>query len=319
MEKLLCGVDLGGTKLAVVLTDEQGTIRDKLVVYDHTTKTDAGIALYISDLIKQLLSSNRLKETDLYGIGVSFPGHIRYRDGVTITTSNLKGFKNFPLKQAIEEHFQTRVLVDNDANAQTYAEFRYGAGRGYESMIFVTISSGIGGGIVINNRLYRGMTGTAGEFGHMIIDPNSAIQCGCGNYGCLMGCAGGLSLPQIAQQFLDRGVSTTLEIESAADIDGKAIKAGLEKHDELCENVVAESARYIGIGVYNIFQILNPPLIVLGGGLMNLGEPFFTTIQATFRSHTKEMLYDPIEIVLSQIGDDAGAIGVAALLLENHE
>ena len=319
MGKLLCGVDLGGTKLAVVLIDEQGTIRHKRVVYDHATKTDAEIVLYIIDLVRQVLSSNGLKETDLYGIGVGFPGHLRYKDGITITTSNLKGLKNFPLRLAIQEHFQVRVLLDNDANAQTYAEFRYGAGRGYESMIFVTVSTGIGGGIVINNRLYRGMTGTAGEFGHMIIDPHSQIQCGCGNYGCLMGCASGLSLPQIAQKFLDQGVPTTLAMKSIADVDGKMIKAGLDSHDLLCEKVATESARYIGIGLYNIFQVLNPPLIVLGGGLMNLGESFFTTIQETFYVYAKEMLHDPIEIALAQIGDDAGAIGVAALLLEDNE
>lgn len=319
MEKLLCGVDLGGTKLAVVLADEQGTIRDKCVVYDHATKTDSEIVLYITDLIKQIVSSNRLKETDLYGIGVSFPGHLRYKEGITITTSNLKGLKNFPLRQAIQAHFQVRVLVDNDANAQSYAEFRYGAGRGYTSMIFVTVSTGIGGGIVINNRLYRGMTGTAGEFGHMIIDPHSQIQCGCGNYGCLMGCASGQSLPQIAQKFLEQGVPTTLTIESAENVDGKMIKAGLAKHDLLCENVAAESARYIGIGLYNIFQVFNPPLIVLGGGLMNLGESFFTTIQETFYTYAKGMLHDPIELALAQLGDDAGAIGVAALLLEDNE
>ncbi len=319
MEKLLCGVDLGGTKLAIVLTNEKGQIKDKLVVYDHVTKTDREIALYITDLIKTLLAKNVLNASNLHGIGVCFPGHIRFKEGITITTSNLQGFKNFPLKQSIQAHFQTRVIVDNDANAQTYAEFKYGAGRGYESMIFMTISSGIGGGIIIDNKLYRGMTGTAGEFGHMIIDPHSPIRCGCGNYGCLMGCASGLSLPQVVQKYLDRGIKTTLEFENASDVNGQMLKMGLERHDELCEKVMTEYAEYIGIGVYNIFQIFNPPIIVLGGGLMKLGEYFLSKIQETFRTLVRDMMFDEISIVLSTLEEDAGAIGAAALLLENHE
>ena len=319
MDKWLCGVDLGGTKLAVILTDEKGRIKDKIVVYDHVRKSAQEIVRYITDLINTLLVNNNLNDKNLQGIGVCFPGHIRFKEGITITTSNLPGFKNFPLKQAIQEHFQTNVMVDNDANAQTYAEFKYGAGRGYESMIFMTISSGIGGGIVIDKKLYRGMTGTAGEFGHMIVDPQSPIQCGCGNYGCLMGCASGLSLPQVFQKYLVQGVKTALEVDHPSAVDGKMIKMGIERHDELCEQIAAEYAEYIGIGVYNLFQIFNPPMIVLGGGLMKWGAEFFQKIQETFRTLAKEMLYDPIAIVLSELGDNAGAIGVAALLLENYE
>jgi glucokinase len=319
MEKWLCGVDLGGTKLAVVLTDEKGSIKDKIVVYDHVRRSDHEIVRYIADLINTLLAEHGLNDTNLHGIGVCFPGHIRFKEGITITTSNLPGFKNFPLKQAIQEHFQTKVIVDNDANAQTYSEFKYGAGRGYKSMLFMTISSGIGGGIVIDKKLYRGLTGTAGEFGHMIVDPQSPIQCGCGNYGCLMGCASGLSLPQVFQKYLVQGVNTTIEVDHPSMIDGKMVKMGMERHDELCEQIAAEYAKYIGIGVYNLFQIFNPPVIVLGGGLMKWGAEFFQKIQETFRILAKGMLYDPIAIVLSELGDNAGAIGVAALLLENYE
>lgn len=319
MRKLLCGVDLGGTKLAAALVDDGGTIRDKIVVTDHVTMRDQEIVLYMVRLIKTLLTRNQLQETDLQGIGVCFPGHIRYKEGITITTSNLPGFKNFPLKQAVQEHFTVKVIADNDANAQTYAEYKYGAGRGYSDMIFVTISSGIGGGIIIDHKLYHGMTGTSGEFGHIIIDPHSKIKCGCGNYGCLMGCASGLSLPQVAQKYLDRGSKTALNGAELSKMDGKTLKIGLERRDELCQRIAAEYAEYIGIAVQNIFQIFNPPIIVLGGGLMKLGDDFFQQILATFRRLAQDMLYDPLEIVLSQLGDDAGIIGAASLLLDYHE
>jgi glucokinase len=318
MKQRLCGVDFGGTKLAVVLTDLDGMIQDKHVVYDHVSKPDHEIARYIVRLVKELLARNQLEETDVEGIGICFPGHLRFHEGVTITTSNLPGFKNFPLRQVIQEHFQVKVILDNDANAQTYAEFLYGAGRGYDSMLFMTISTGIGGGIVLDRKLYRGMTGTAGEFGHIIIDPSSPIRCGCGNYGCLMGCASGHSLPQMWQYYRQQGIPSTLEIAEPAAFNGRLLKRGLDQQDALCERVTADYARAIGIGVYNLFQIFNPPLIVLGGGLVKLGDRFFHQIEATFRELVKDMAYDNMTLTLSALGDDAGLIGAAALLLEDH-
>ena len=317
-EKLLCGVDLGGTKLSIALVNEDGEIRDKLIVYDHVSKSDQEIAFYIVRLVKQILNKHALQDDDLHGIGVCFPGHLRYKEGMTITTSNLAGFKNLPLRFLVQSHFQTKVILDNDANAQTYAEFRYGAGKEYDTMIFMTVSSGIGGGIVLNNHLYRGMTGTAGEFGHMIIDPHSQIRCGCGNYGCLMGCASGLSLPQVAQKFLEQGIETGLKLSAEEPMNGKMLRAGLDRYDPLCLKILDEYAGYIGTGVYNLFQIFNPPLIVLGGGFMNLGDILLSKIRVRFQELVKDMLFDELEIAPSILGDDAGLIGAAALVLEQH-
>jgi glucokinase len=315
---MLCGVDLGGTKLAVILMDDGGVIRDESVVYDHKNLPDQTLVMYMCELVQNLLAQNHLHETDLAGIGVGFPGHLRFSTGTTITTSNLPGLKNFPLKQTMQAHFQIPVVVDNDANAQTYAEFRYGAGRGYDSMIFLTVSTGVGGGIIINRKLYRGLTGTAGEFGHMIVDPQSPIRCGCGNYGCLMGCASGLTMLQIVQRFLDQGVTTSLLPEQLALFDGKMLKEGFIQHDPLCERVLAEYGRYLGIGINNIFQIFNPPVIVLGGGLINLGQPLLQAIENTFHSLAQSMLYDPLPLRVSELGDRAGVIGAAALVLEQQ-
>ena len=200
MEKLLVGVDLGGTKLSVGLVRPDGIILDKIIVYDHAGKDEEFIVNYITQLVRKVISANNLKESDLEGIGAGFPGHIRYRDGYTITTSNLKGFKNFPLRDSIGKNFSIPVRLDNDANAQAFCEFKFGAGRGYNDLIFLTISSGIGAGIVLNGKIYRGMTGTAGEFGHTIVDPHSDFVCTCGNRGCLMGIACGLYIAGKVQE-----------------------------------------------------------------------------------------------------------------------
>jgi len=319
MEKLLCGVDLGGTKLSVGLVSTTGRIHDKITVYDHSGKSEAMIVDQIVGLIRQLISQNEISESDLKGIGMGFPGHVRYRDGHTLTTSNLKGFKNFPLRQSIAEHFKVPVLLDNDANAQAFCEYKFGAGKGYETVIFLTISTGIGAGIILNNKLYRGITGTAGEFGHTIVNSDNKLICTCGNEGCLMACACGLALPYLFKKKIEEGFSTTLTLPedfNFSQVDGKLIMKGLGIDDPLSKAIMEECADYIGIIVYNIFQIFNPPIIILGGGLTSWGETYLARVRKKFNDLARDMIFDKIEIVESLAGCDAGLIGAAALLLE---
>jgi glucokinase len=311
MDKLLCGVDIGGTKLSAGLVYPDGRIHDKITVFDHTDMDEMAVVTLVTDLVMKLLSSNNLVESDLAGIGLGFPGHVRYRDGITITTSNLNGFKNFPLREKIAKNFSVPVKLDNDANAQAFCEFKFGAGRGYDDLIFLTISTGIGAGIILNRKVYRGLTGTAGEFGHTIVDPQSEYICTCGNRGCLMGIACGLTLPYRFRKMIQEGMKTNLQID-----DGKLIKQGLDSNDPVSKAIVAECADYIGIGVYNIFQVFNPPIVILGGGLINFGDFYFNRIKTKFYELARDMIFDPIEIVRSEAEADAGLIGAAALLLE---
>ena len=319
MEKILCGVDLGGTKLSVGLVHQDGSILDKTTVYDHVEKNENMIVDQIIRLIRQMIAKNKLSESDLRGIGIGFAGHVRYKDGFTLTTSNLTGFKNFPFRQAVAKNFHIPVLLDNDANAQAFCEFKFGAGRGYDSLVFLTVSTGIGAGIIIDKKLYRGITGTAGEFGHTIVNSDNNLICTCGNEGCLMACACGLALPLLYKKKTDEGYRTSLPL--AADfhysqVDGNMIREGLEVDDPLSKAIVKDCADYIGIGVYNIFQVLNPPVIILGGGLLCWGEFYLNCVISKFHELARDMIYDKIEIVKSEAGADAGLIGAAALLLE---
>ncbi len=319
MGKLLCGVDIGGTKLSTALITETGEIIDKCIECDHVDKPECLMVDQIAYTINRLLRHNHLQETDLLGIGIGCAGHIRFRDGVIITTSNLKGYNNYPLREALQKNFKVPVILDNDANAQAFGEFKFGAGKGYDSMVFLTISTGIGAGIILNNNLYRGMTGTAGEFGHTIVEPESSLVCTCGNRGCLMACACGLALPHLFRQKIEAGMTSTLELPREfdfANVDGKLLKLGLDREDPLSMEIILDSARYVGIGIYNIFQALNPPLIVLGGGLMSWGNFYLNQIKSTFYKYAGNMIFDPVEIVVSQIGPDVGVIGAASLALE---
>lgn len=320
MKKILCGVDIGGTKLSSALVREDGTILDIIYDYDHTGKTEEQLVEQVTGNIRLLIRKNDLKETDLHhGIGIGCAGHIRFRDGVIITTSNLKGFKNYPLRDALQSHFSVPVILDNDANAQAFGEFKFGAGKNYDSMVFITISSGIGAGIIIDKRLYRGLTGTAGEFGHTIVNPESDIACTCGNRGCLMSCACGMALPHLFEKKIKMGMSSRLELPADFNytgVDGKLLKKGLDIDDPVSKEIVLDSGYYVGIGLYNIFQALNPPLIVLGGGLLSWGDLYLDKIRSTFYAFARDMVFDPIEITVSQTGAEAGVIGAASLTLE---
>lgn len=319
MGKLLCGVDIGGTKLSTALITETGEIIDKCIECDHVDKPECLMVDQITYTINRLLRHNRLQESDLLGIGIGCAGHIRFRDGVIITTSNLKGYKNYALRDAVQAGFRVPVILDNDANAQAFGEFKFGAGKGFDSMVFLTISTGIGAGIILGNKLYRGMTGTAGEFGHTIVEPESSLVCTCGNRGCLMACACGMALPHLFRQKTDAGMTSTLDLPASFDfdnVDGKLLKQGLDKEDPLSMEIILDSARYVGIGIYNIFQALNPPLVVLGGGLMSWGDFYLNQIKRTFYKYAGNMIFDPFNIVVSQIGPDVGVIGAGSLVLE---
>lgn len=316
---MYCGVDIGGTKCSIALINDKGSILDKIYTCAHVDLEEKEMIRLLVTHIREILARNDLKETDLPGIGIGCAGHIRYRDGVIITTSNLRGFKNYPLREAIQAHFQIPVILDNDTNAQALGEHRFGAGKGFETMVFVTLSTGIGAGIIINNKLFRGVTGTAGEIGHSIVEPGSELTCTCGNKGCLMAHACGLALPHLFEKKLKEGKKSTLDLPPdfpLSRISGKELKLGLDLGDPVSMELISESGYYVGVGLYNLFQILNPPLFVLGGGLTNWGDFYLDKIKSTFFGLARDMIFDPIEISISQIAEDAGVIGAAALTLE---
>jgi glucokinase len=313
------GVDLGGTKLAVGVVDSGGKILGEKVSYDHRGLDEEGVLGRIERNVDAALGAAGASRAEAKGVGVLFPGHIRWPGGVTLTTSNLPGFKLFPLRERVEARLGIPCLADNDANAQALGEYRYGAGIGLDPMVFMTVSTGIGGGIIINGKLYRGFTGSAGEFGHMIVDVSGGGRCSCGNVGCLMGSASGIVLPEAAKRAAIRlaasGACADLPggCKDYSGLDGAMLASGCADGNELCRAVVEEYARYIGIGMYNVFQVLNPRAIVLGGGLLNLPDFFFATAAATCYDLAGSMMYDKMEIKRGILGLKAAILGAASL------
>jgi glucokinase len=320
MASILCGVDLGGTKLGVGLVSETGSILDQVLDHDHVSHTPDQIVEDMAAHVGELLERNGYGISDLRGIGVGTAGHIRHRDGVVITMSNLEGWKSYPLREKLGRLFpDTNIFVDNDANAQALGEYLHGAGLGFTSLVFMTISTQIGAGLVYDGRLLRGRTGTAGEIGHTIVEASSRELCPCGNRGCLIAQASGVAIPSAVRRALEAGSTSALVDTSrlaSTRLDGEFIAKGLAAGDRLCEGIMDEFARYIGIGVYNVFQFFNPEAVVLGGGIMNWGAPFLEGIKRSFHAHARDMMYEELAILPSAC-EAPGIVGAASLVLES--
>lgn len=328
MTRILCGIDIGGTKMASGLLTPDGTLGHIRTTVDHACMDEACLMDLAAAEVAMLCKEAGVAVADLEGVAVGMAGHMRSRDGIVVTTSNLTGFKHYPLASELSQRLGgIRVILENDANCQAWAEYKYGAGKGHDDMVFVTVSTGIGAGIVINGRLYRGRSGTAGEIGHTIIEPSSDSVCTCGNKGCFMAHACTLNLEHLARKKSVR-IKNTRVFENPADIgektrptsqrllDGKRIYVHAREGDPVAIEIIHEYADYLGIMLYNLFQILNPSAIILGGGLMNWELGFFERMTDKFHRLAGTMLDEPMLIEKAGVGEWSGVIGAGALLLE---
>ncbi len=318
---LLCGIDIGGTKLAAGLTRPDGTILDALERTDHTSLDESGLMDMAAEMVRALCARAHCPIADVEGVAVGMAGHMRSRDGIVLTTSNLHGFKNYPLTDELSSRLGVHVQLENDANCQAWAEYKYGSGKGHDDCVFVTVSTGIGAGIIINGKLYRGTTGTAGEIGHTIIEPHNGLPCTCGNSGCFMAHASTVNLSKLARRESQRFSTSRILKRGGSDdevehIDGKHIYAHACAGDPAALAILDEYAQYLGIMLYNLFQIFNPSAIILGGGLMNWELGFFKRIREVFDRLAKPMLHDSLTLIKASVGPHSGVLGAAALLLE---
>lgn len=317
MDSVLCGVDIGGTKLGVGIVSTDGRLLAEETIHDHVRKTPDEIVAAIAALVPGLVGRAGFPMKALKGVGVGTAGHLRHKDGVMITMSNLAGWAGYPLRERLRARLALPVEVDNDANAQAFGEFKHGAGRGYKDEVFMTISTQIGAGIILGGKLFRGMTGTAGEIGHTIVDPAGDEVCPCGNRGCLIAMASGFALPGAFRRAFRAGVTSRLVSEDdlgPGAIDGPLVARGMAEGDEACLHVMADFASWIGIAVYNMFQVFNPEAVVLGGGLTNWGAPFFDAIRRKVKELARDMMYDELPILPATL-PASGIVGAASLLL----
>jgi glucokinase len=314
---LFLGIDLGGTKIIAGLVEPTG----RIVAREHReTEAKEGPTAVLDrllDITTRLLTADGIDRQQVAAIGVAAPGPIDVVSGVVTAPPNLPGWYNIPLARLIEERISLPTYLENDANAAALAEFTFGAGRGTEHMIYVTASTGIGGGFVLNGQLYRGSSGAAAEVGHMTILPHGPL-CGCGNRGCLEALASGTAIAREARELVQRGVTTLIGDLAGGDltrITAKLVGQAAEQGDIEAQRILDEAMHYLGIGMANLVNLLNPQVIVIGGGLTNMGERLFGPVRRTIDRRAFPVSASAVEIRPAELGGDVGLLGAAAVAM----
>ncbi len=309
------GCDLGGTNIKVGLVD----ILNESVVTSKSGKTRSQdgaekVIRRIADLIKTLVTESDVKWSQIGGVGVSAPGRLDLKKGETVFLPNLPGhWINVPLKALLESYLDLPVYLLNDVRAITYGEWAFGAGKGVECMLCLAIGTGIGGGVVIDNKLVLNQGGSAGELGHITVDVHGPI-CGCGNHGCVETYASGPAITALGLKAVVQGQTTIIGEMVDYDLNkitphtiAKAAEAG----DQVALSIWDTVGEYIGVAIINAALVVGPKRVVLAGGVAAAGDLLLDPIRKTLQKRMIVMPADNIEVVLGTLGNDAGIIGTA--------
>ena len=322
MKEHVVGIDIGGTKLATVVADKTGHILGKVRKPTHSEKGPEYAIGLLFDMVREVVNQVGLEQPSISAIGVSCGGPLDTKTGIVYSPPNLPGWDALPLKALLESEFQVPVIIENDANASALAEFRFGGGRGYSAVLYMTMSTGIGGGIVIDGQVYHGANDSAGEVGHQILLPNGP-RCGCGKRGCLEALCSGPAIARRAQAAIQKqrkGGKSPTALLALADERIEAIKsehvlAAARTGDALALELVQETAYYMGWGIANLVNILNPDIVLLGTIAVAAGDLLLDPIRETVSKFAMTRPAEAVHIAPAQLGDALGDLAAVALVV----
>lgn len=308
-KKYVVGVDLGGTKIYTALVDLEGNVKNEVIVKTEAEQGDIAVLNRIINTIDTVLENVDINE--VLAIGVGSPGPLDVKNGLIVYTPNLP-FKNFNIVKPIKEKYNLPTYLDNDANVATLGEFMFGAGRGTENMVFVTASTGIGGGAIINGKLFRGSTGNALEIGHMTV-LKGGPRCGCGNDGCGESLGSGTAIMRTAQEAVKSNAITSLK--NYSEVTAKEVFEEAKKGDRIANEILTNALSYLGITIANIANTFDPDMIVIGGGVVNGGDIVLETIKKEVENRCLRSISSNCKIEKAMLDGKAGMLGAAALAI----
>jgi glucokinase len=316
MKQYAIGIDVGGTKIAYGLFDSDRNLVDRRRALSNATFSAEQFFDKIVDDIYILLDTNNLNLVNVRGIGIGMPSYVLFEEGKIVMTSNLTKIADFPAKTYLLKKLgeDVRIIIDNDGHTGALAEHRHGAGRGFHHMLYCPVSTGISSGIIINDELFRGRYGWSGESGHMIVNPDEGIMCGCKNKGCLMSyCSGSMIVKHILNK-IEQGEQTIMVelADGKENISAEHIAKAHTMKDEMAIWAVTQMAKYLGIWCYNLYTTLNINCFIFGGGLVKFGEMLFDPVRQVFKSYNHNEF--PVYFKFAELGDDFGIIGAVELL-----
>jgi glucokinase len=348
---LVLGVDLGGTNIRTAVL-QGSTLHSRVSLLTGENPTPERILPRVYGAIQQAIDEAHVALDQIAGIGVAIPGPLNNRTGVIYSPPNLPGWDNVPLRDILQQHFNRPTTIENDAHTAGLGEYMFGAGRGSRYMVYLTVSTGIGGGVIIDGRILEGANGTAGELGHMTIDWQGE-RCNCGNIGCLENLASGTAIARYANEAIAAGQGAELlafartMFEHTATVPDQAAlpvqdmnTQPMDEHDEaggegeplrvkartvaraaeagipLARSIITNAAEALGVGLVNIIHIYNPDTIILGGGVMQMGQMLMEPALRIVQERAMQAPRDSARIELAQLGRNAGLTGAAALVYQ---
>jgi glucokinase len=323
--RYVVGVDLGGTNIVVGAMPTDGS--REIGIRSLPTRAEQGpdaVVDRICEMIETVVAQTRAEEgvgrEAFVGVGVGAPGPLDREKGIVVVAPNL-GWKNLPLRDLIRDRVGLDVTLDNDANCATLGEWWTGAAKGGRNVIGVTIGTGIGGGLILDGRLYHGSSDVAGEIGHTTIDSNGR-HCKCGNYGCLEAYASGTNIAVRAREAIESGEASILPTLVGGQLDritAATVYQASEEGDTLAREVVRDTARFLGAGIANLLNIFNPDVVVIAGGVTQAGEALFEPLRAEVRRRAFRSAVDACRIVPGTLPGTAGVVGAVATFLQQRD
>lgn len=316
MRDLVIAVDLGGTQLRAALYDPDLQV---LVRHAGPTHADEGVAGVVGRLIAAVRAMGEEAGWErIAAVGVSAPGPLDPRQGVIHWAPNLPGWRDVPLAEWLRAEVDRPVFLGNDGNLAALAEQRRGAGRGHPDLVYITVSTGIGGGVISDGQLILGRGGLGGEVGHMTIEAHGP-RCNCGNIGCLEVLASGTAIARQARELVAGGARTLMADLVAGDLarlTAKVVYEAASQGDAVAVDLFRKAGVYLGIGIVNLMYLFNPAMVVIGGGVSKAGDLLFVPMHTTIRQRIHEIYWARCPIVRPALGDDVCLIGAAILAME---
>ncbi len=308
------GIDLGGTNIKGGVCTPDGQLRFRRSIDTQAAGGVAHVLGRMAELVDDLVRDAQLTKTELAGVGVGAPGPMSHAAGVVHNAPNLPGWVNVPLREQFSAMIGLPVVLENDANAAAFGEYVAGAGREVHSLVMLTLGTGIGGGIVLAGKLWRGHFDNAGEIGHLVTVPDGRA-CPCGQRGCLERYASASAVAERLCEAVRAGESSTLKAKVLANeaFDARHVLAAADAGDALAARIWDETCQYLALGIVNLRHLLNPELVVLAGGLSNAGPRLLEPVKAHFERLSWKIAPDAPRIALATLGENAGMIGAAAL------
>lgn len=317
-EQFILGIDLGGTNIAAGAMPIDGTREIAMRMIPTLAEGGAGavvdrIAALVEDVITQTRAETGAERSDFLGVGIGSPGPLDRARGVVIVTPNL-GWRDFPLRDEVASRVNLPATLDNDANCATLGEWWCGAAKGGRNVVGMTIGTGIGGGLILDGKLYHGASDAAGEIGHTTID-STGRRCKCGNYGCLEAYTSGPAIALRAREVLEGdedSIMTSMVNGDVALITAQTVFEASKRGDAVALEVVRDTAHFLGVGVSNLINVFNPDIFVIAGGVTQAGELLFDPLRAEVRRRAFKPSVEACRIVAGALPLSAGVVGAVA-------